>query len=209
MAFLKAHPREELLRFVEGNVGEDEKRNLEKHLASCSECRTYLSSVKSFNEGLGELIEEEFTSQEPCPDSWTLVSYEAGKVDEETARHLRAHLLFCDACAEEFSALRRLSQGESWRELFERMKEYVIDLGRTYGPQALIGSVRVMAEQPVLARGSGTLHRISKVLEVSVGENMYSVELAATEDGSASGYRGRAQAREGRFEHVDVLGNRR
>ncbi len=116
MAFLNAHPREDLLRFVDGDLGEDEKRNLEKHLASCSECRTYLSSVKTFNEGLGELTEEEFTSEEPCPDSWTLVSYEAGKVDEETARHLRAHLLFCNDCGEEFNALRRL-RAPSWTKL--------------------------------------------------------------------------------------------
>src|SRR6266852_6561944 len=140
MAFLNAHPREDFLRFVDGDLGEDEKRNIEKHLASCSECRIYLSSVKTFNEGLGELTEEEFTSEEPCPDSWTLVSYEAGKVDEETARHLRAHLLFCDECQEEFYALRRLSREESWQELVGRLKEFVIDLGKTYGPQALIGS---------------------------------------------------------------------
>jgi len=127
MAFLNAHPREDLLRYVDGDVGEDEKRSLEKHLASCSECRTYLSSVKTFNEGLGELTEEEFTSQEPCPDSWTLVSYEAGKVDEETARHLRAHLLFCNDCREEFYALRRL-RGPSWTKLVLNLVRGAVEL---------------------------------------------------------------------------------
>lgn len=127
MAFLNAHPRRDLLRLVEGDVGEDEKRSLEKHLASCSECRTYLSSVEIFNEGLGELTEEEFTSQEPCPDSWTLVSYEADKVDEETARHLRAHLLFCDDCREEFYALRRL-RAPSWTKLVLNLVQGAVEL---------------------------------------------------------------------------------
>src|SRR6266481_6195342 len=127
MAFLNAHPREDLLRFVDGDVGEDEKRSLDEHLASCSECRTYLSSVKTFNEGLGELTEEEFTSQEPCPDSWMLVSYEAGKVDEETARHLRAHLLFCDECREEFYALRAL-RAPSWTKLVLNLVRGAVEL---------------------------------------------------------------------------------
>jgi Putative zinc-finger len=183
----KTHPREDLLRYLDGEVGDDEKRILEEHLASCKECRDYISMVKGFNRDLASLTEEEFASQEPCPDSWTLVSYEAGKVDEETARHLRTHLLFCDECAEEFYALRRLSREESWQELVERLKEFVVDLGKTYGPQALVGSIRILAEQPAFAvRGGGLPKAVTKVLEVSVGENTYSIEVAMTEDDLAS-----------------------
>src|SRR2546425_8958500 len=126
MAFLKAHPREDLLRYLDGKVDQEEKRALETHLETCAECRRYLSLVKDFNQGLGGLTEEEFTSQEPCPDSWTLVSYEAGKVDEETARHLRAHLLFCDECQEEFYALRQL-RGPSWTRVVIRAAKRMLE----------------------------------------------------------------------------------
>jgi hypothetical protein len=119
MALWKTHPRADLLRYLDGDVNENEKRALEEHLEGCADCRGYLSQIKDFNQGLGELREEEFTSEERCPDSWTLVSYEAGKVDEETALHLRAHLLFCDDCQEEFFALRQL-HGPSRTEVILR-----------------------------------------------------------------------------------------
>lgn len=127
MALLNVHPREDLLRYLEGDVAQDEKLSLESHLASCVECRTYLSTVKGFNDGLGELAQEEFTSQEACPDSWTLVSYEDGKIDEGTARQLRAHLLFCDACQEEFYALRKL-RTPNWTKLVLNLVRGAVEL---------------------------------------------------------------------------------
>lgn len=186
MALLNMHPRAELLRYLDGAVTADERRTLEAHLASCKECRDYIARVKNFNEGLAGLTEEEFTSREPCPDSWTLASYDAGEVDEETARHLRAHLLYCDECAEEFDALRRLTRDASWAEKWEKLKATIIDLARMYGPGALVGQIRIVAEQPVLARGKGATETVSKVLEVSVGENTYSIELGITPEGSVS-----------------------
>ena len=184
MALLNMHPRAELLRYLDGAVTADERRTLEAHLESCKQCRDYIARVKNFNEGLAGLTEEEFTSREPCPDSWTYASYDAGEVDEETARHLRAHLLYCDECAEEFDALRRLTRGASWAELWEKLKVTVIDLARTYGPGALVGQIRIVAEQPVLARRKGATETVSKVLEVSLGENAYSIELGITPEGS-------------------------
>lgn len=197
MALWKTHPREDLLRYLDGDVGEGEKRTLENHLATCEDCRRYLARVKDFNKGLDDLAVEEFTSDEPHPDTWTLVAHEAGKLDGETARNIRAHLLFCDECQEEFLALRGASQEEAWRELFERIQEFVIDLGKTYGPGALIGAIRIAAEQPAFAsRGDQVLS--SKVLEVPVGSNGYSIELTLTEAGFLScdiaTFRGSVQA---------------
>jgi hypothetical protein len=116
MPIWKSHPKEDLVRYLDGTLDETEKHDIEQHLATCQDCQAHLSFVKEFHHGLARLSEEEFTSQEPCPDSWTLVSYEAGEVDEETARHLRVHLLFCDDCAEEFYALRRL-RTPTWTKL--------------------------------------------------------------------------------------------
>jgi hypothetical protein len=186
MSILERHPKTDLLRYLDGGTEGEEKHTLEEHLAACAECREYLSFVKGMNQGLDSLSKEELTSDEPCPASWTLVAYQAGKVDEDTARHLRAHLLFCDACAEEFYALRRVSQEESWRELVEQLKEFVIDLAKSYGPAALIGPVRIVAEQPALAARGGDLPEVvSKVLEVQVGGNTYSIELKVTAQGVA------------------------
>lgn len=180
MALSEIHPRSDLLRYLDGEIAADEKSALEEHLASCESCRNYLANVRDFNKGLGELTEEEFTSTEPHPDSWTLVAYEAAQVDDETARHVRAHLLFCDSCQEEFLALRRVSKQDSWRELIEQLKDFVIDLWDTYGQGILIGPVRIASEHPALAaRGDRTL--TSKVLEVPVGDNRYSIELTFTE----------------------------
>ncbi len=187
MPFRENHPRTELLRYLEGETSDEEKRALEAHLASCNECRKYVSFVQNFNEGLGQLTKEEFASAESCPHPELLAAHEAGEVSEETARHLRAHLLYCDDCAEEFYALRRLSRSESWAEAWEKLKETVIDLARTYGPGALVGQIRISAEGPALVvRREGSLEVISKVLEVGVGENTYSIELCVMTEGSVS-----------------------
>lgn len=116
MSILNPHSREELIQYLGGALGEGEKQRVEHHLSGCADCQAYVSFVKDFHHGLTGLAEEEFTSKEFCPDSMTLVLYEAGEVDEETARHLRVHLLFCDACAEQFYALRRL-RAPAWTKV--------------------------------------------------------------------------------------------
>lgn len=180
MALSEIHPRSDLLRYLDGDIAADEKSALEEHLASCESCRNYLAYVRDFNNALGELTGEEFTSTESHPDSWTLVAYEVGQVDDETARHVRAHLLFCDSCQEEFLALHRLSEQDSWRKLIEQLKDFVIDLWETYGEGILIGPVRIASEHPALA-ARGTRILTSKVLEIPVGDNRYSIELTFTE----------------------------
>lgn len=183
MSILARHPKEDLLRYRDGLTQGDEKRVLEEHLAGCTECRDFLSFVKGFSEGLSHLEKEQLSSAEPCPDSWTLASYEAGKVDEETARHLRTHLLVCDRCAKEFHALRRASLEESRFERIERLKEFVIDMGKTYGLGNVIGPVQIIAERPLFAmRGHGSSKVTNKILEITVGENTYSLEVKLDEN---------------------------
>jgi hypothetical protein len=151
MGILERHPRADLLRYLDDTVEGAEKGSLEEHLQGCPECREYLSFVKGFNQGLSGLSKEEFTTDETCPDSWTLVSYEAGSADEETARHLRAHLLFCDKCAEEFYVLRRL-RGPSWTEVIVRAVGGAIECLSLSGSGILVepayAAVRT-AERPV------------------------------------------------------------
>jgi hypothetical protein len=55
---------------------------------------------------------------------------EEGNLDEPTASHVRAHLLFCESCIEEFYCLRRFSRRNSW-DMVEKLWESLIDLGTT------------------------------------------------------------------------------
>jgi hypothetical protein len=132
--------------------------------------------------------------QERCPDSKTLANYVTGELDEETQRHVGVHIALCKDCFQEMSLLENLEQAASRRSMIEKLKESVIDLGRTYGPGAILGSIRIMSEGPAFAaRGGASPERIFKVVEMVVGENTYSIELAVTPDGSVScdvtGYR--------------------
>jgi len=135
---------------------------------------------------------------EPHPSASLIVELEADELEEKTAQNIRAHLLYCKTCREKYLLLRKLSQeqfeehllatdGPSWLRMLVKALEFVIDLGKTYGPGSLIGSIRVLAEQPAVAvRGGGTSTSTSKVLEVSVGENTYSIQVGATENDALS-----------------------
>ncbi len=192
MAAGKTHPKEDLIRYMDKTMDESERKAIEEHLETCKSCGEYLSFVKEFSQELGNLKEEEFSSDELCPDSWHLVSYEAGDLDKETAKHMRVHVLFCDDCGEELDALRRLraadeieAAGMPWSQRIEALKEFMIDLGKTYGPDAVLGSIRITAEAPALAaRGEESSERIFKVLEVSMGNNTYSMDLGVTPEGT-------------------------
>ena len=68
MAIIKAHPKADLFRFLDNALEETERKAVEQHLETCKDCREHLSFVKEFNQELGELAEEEFSSNESCPD---------------------------------------------------------------------------------------------------------------------------------------------
>lgn len=76
---------------------------------------------------------------------------------------------------------------EVWARLIEKLREFIIDLDKTYGPSALVGTIRIAAEGPAFAeRAAEGKETISKVLEISVGENAYSIEVGVTPEGSLS-----------------------
>ena len=82
MPIWKVHPEEDLIRYLDGTLGEDDRTKVETHLATCAACRENLAFIKDFNEGISELGPEKMTTSEPCLDSWTLVSYESGDLAE-------------------------------------------------------------------------------------------------------------------------------
>ena len=59
---------------------------------------------------------------EKCVNSTMLVDYALGRVGERTAKHVRAHLLFCDDCAKEVAVLWRLRE-ESPRQVLRKLRK--------------------------------------------------------------------------------------
>jgi hypothetical protein len=63
----------------------------------------------SERERLEDLLRETGVSwpveQEPHPSPWVISSYVAKELDEETAGHVRVHLLHCEACLDEVVGL--------------------------------------------------------------------------------------------------------
>lgn len=106
-------PGEELLMFADGYLGVDRRAAVEAHLRRCASCRDTLAFTQGLEGALRGTIAVPQSAAEPCPSSWTLVLYQEGELADETARHVRAHLSFCDDCFTEVLALERVGEGET------------------------------------------------------------------------------------------------
>lgn len=111
------HPHESLIRtHVEGEGSERERQEVDEHLKGCDDCRDFLSFVQDLSETARDLAEDEIAADEPHPRKSVIIAYEEGKLDAETSLNLRAHMLFCDQCAEAYYLLRRM-RAPSWTEV--------------------------------------------------------------------------------------------
>jgi hypothetical protein len=187
------HIHETIVRYVDGELSDAEKIEMKEHLRDCHQCSDFLSFTSGLRDTLKEMAPHELAPDTACPKSETLVAFSAGQLDEKEAQLVRKHAVFCKECLEELDLLRQTTQAAGirfaeapLREMVEKTKEFFIDLGKTYGPQALAGSIRILTEQRVPARGDDSPAAISKVLEASVGDNAYSIEVGVTDDGSVS-----------------------
>jgi hypothetical protein len=178
MADTDLHQGDKLLRYALGDLSVEESEAFKQHLAGCGSCQEFVSFVMDFNGSLRSIKSDARTQSEAHPDSSLIVAQEAGELSEDAAAHVRAHVLYCKSCLEEFLCLRGLSQPETW-SLVEKLRESLIDLGATYGPGALRGLVQIVSESPALAfRGQGPAQNmIFKVIEVTLGHNIYSIEI--------------------------------
>jgi len=53
-----------------------------------------------------EVLEAEYEASRPvCPDSETMVDYVTGRLDASKAMIMNRHIVFCDACFDDFLAL--------------------------------------------------------------------------------------------------------
>jgi hypothetical protein len=143
------HPEVDILRYRDGDLDEAKKRSVDKHLQGCAECREYLAFVDDFQAGLRELTPEEFTGTQKCPEPELIFDYEQGKLDDDRARELRAHMLFCDTCTDELYALRRLHHPRSFTQAVIRIAKkalQVLDISGT-------GEVPELAEVAFRSKG--------------------------------------------------------
>ena len=108
MARSEAHAPEQLTRYAFGDLSGKEQEKLERHLRTCTPCQEYLSFVQEFNAGLREAKPQRPLPGEPCPDPSLLIALDADELDDETAHHVRAHMLFCEGCRKEYTALERM-----------------------------------------------------------------------------------------------------
>jgi hypothetical protein len=162
--------------------------------------------LRILDEGLAALKPEDVRPASPCPDSETFALFIEGEVDEKTRKKINAHIAACDSCYEEYVALvgpkkilqrineelartaiseERVSQPiaisdakQKWSQLVARAKEFAIDLRRTYGPGALIGSVKILSQGPAFAvRGAEAPPPASTLIEVPVADNVYGIQI--------------------------------
>ena len=102
--------------YVEGNGSPGEELEVHDHMKECGDCREFVDFVRDLSEGIKEVSEEAIGLDDAHPSSPTLVAYEEGTLDPQTSLHLRAHMLFCDLCAESYYLLKRM-RAPSWSKV--------------------------------------------------------------------------------------------
>jgi len=103
-------PGDVLLMFLDGALSSEAQASITAHLEGCPTCREVLTHSRDFGTLLRDTGEEHASPEEPCPSAWTLVQYHTGELEEETARHVRAHLFMCAKCFAEVLALEQAQQ---------------------------------------------------------------------------------------------------
>ena len=140
------HPGVDILRYREGDLDEEKKRSVDKHIQECAECREYLAFVDDVQAGLQELTPEELVGKQTHPESEVIYDYEQGKLDDKSARELRAHMVFCDTCTDELYALRRLHHPRSFTQAVIRFGKKVFEIVDISGTGEVLETALEMAK---------------------------------------------------------------
>jgi len=144
-------PHESTFRaHVEGKASVLEEREAEKHMQGCADCRELADFAHDLSAGIKELGDEMTGIEEAHPSSPTIVAYEEGTLDPKSALHLRAHMLFCDTCAESYYLLKRM-RAPSWMEvaigMVQSAKDFLLE------PLELGGMGEFLPAPAAVARG--------------------------------------------------------
>jgi anti-anti-sigma regulatory factor len=191
---MKSHSREDLFRYLRGELSQRQRARVERHLEGCAKCRDFLAFVRTFNATLKEMAGAELQPDTPCPDPETLVAFQAEELDEQSARTVRQHTAFCKDCLEELHLLRQAEESPrmkadtswarttqvKWQSFVEHLKGSVVDLGKKYGTDTLVGPSRIISEIPRFHTPS-TPQIASKIVQVEVGQNLYAITIETLE----------------------------
>jgi hypothetical protein len=198
-----AELEDKVTRFAyETEISQQDRRRVEEHMKACPTCGELVFFIQKTRDLARKTPIRFEQASESCPDADTIVALEEGTLDRDLSRKLGVHLLHCKQCREAYLLLRSLSEerfeekvlerfdthAARWPEWLARVKTFVVDLSKTYGPGAMLGAIRIAAERPAFAvapaRGEKAAEPVSKVLELNLGGNVYGIELGLREDGS-------------------------
>lgn len=149
---------DDLTRYAWGELHGKPKGQIEAHLSHCPGCSETALFVKKLRALSGKRAENLEPCGEPCPDSALLVDLESDELDEVTAQHVRAHLISCRTCREEYLILRRLSISNveplpptgrpNWDELQKKLADKEAELTRLeQGVQMMEGTQKVASDE--------------------------------------------------------------
>jgi DNA-binding CsgD family transcriptional regulator len=188
-----------------GGLASDARTVVETHLKECASCNEFVSFLKEFIAAARKDGANVAIPPGPHPDPSLIVGLEADKLDAETERKVSLHLLDCRACREAYLRLRSLSN-EQFEEhvleevahpsqrllaehaaaipssqIYQKPKQFLIDLGKTYGENALLGPIRVLKEE----NWGGYAAINEKRLEMKVEEDAYLIMVKLLGIGNA------------------------
>src|SRR5689334_14875467 len=95
------HVNEHLLAYLSGALSSDEHQKQAQHLQNCSDCQETLNFARDLDARL-KSDPMAPVADEPCPEVSLISRLSEGELDQITAQHVRAHVLHCRACLEEF-----------------------------------------------------------------------------------------------------------
>ena len=100
----------DLAGFLDGSVTVAEKRRIEEHLKSCSQCRETLMRYGENERMLGQLF-----IRDPdwlCPASEVLMDFVTETLSEKEQTFIAAHVLSCESCRGRLAVLREAAETE-------------------------------------------------------------------------------------------------
>jgi hypothetical protein len=100
-------PREEIVAYDFGELTDEERAELERHLRECRKCREYLAFIGKLKQHIKKIPELAIGAH---PSLRELSLYCSGGLDDETTANVGAHILYCDDCFHEMLAVEEIQQ---------------------------------------------------------------------------------------------------
>lgn len=140
--------KEEMFSLADGDLVPKERERIIKHISSCEECKSKISSVLSFNEELRRFWTEYLSTK--CLGEETLFSFLEGKLKGDQLAETESHLSVCPVCRHKVESAREsldaIERLESAREdtLPSLIKRFKKNLGKIDVRDVLEGLEKIL-----------------------------------------------------------------